>query len=149
MVDEGTILELALPMFFTTCHDVVSVQGGMWVLGLCGSLQCLNIPTNIWIYSLVCGRICTTMRFLEWCSYLFQYTKMVAICVTCWEIDSRAMEWEFHYRNWLRAMVIMVWGQDALKLKKIVRSAPSRSSSSRPICTPCPAQPGAVDVDPL
>ena len=56
MVDEGTIIESGLPMSFTPCHDAVSVQGGMWVLGIWGSLQCLNIPTIIWIYCLDKGK---------------------------------------------------------------------------------------------
>ena len=61
-----------------------------------GCLQCLNISTIIWISRVHEGRIYTTMSFLDWCSYLFQYTKMVTIRVKCWEIDYRAMGWEFH-----------------------------------------------------
>ena len=82
-------------MSFTTCHGIVRLQGGMWVLGLWGCLQCLNISSIIWTYRVDEWKIYTTMRFLEWFSYLFQYTKKVALRVKCWEIQSRAVGWDF------------------------------------------------------
>lgn len=47
VVDEGTVLELQLHMSFTTCRDIVRVQGATWVLGLLGCLKCLSISSII------------------------------------------------------------------------------------------------------
>ena len=82
-------------MSFHTCHDIVRLQGGTWVLRLWGCLQCLNISSIIWTYRVYEWRMYTTMSFLEWFSYLFQYPKMVAIHVKCWEIYSRGRGRDF------------------------------------------------------
>ena len=82
-------------MSFHTYHDIVRLQGGTWVLGLWGCLQCLNISSIIWTYRVDEWRMPTTMSFLERFSYLFQYPRMVAMHIKCCEIYSRVSGWDF------------------------------------------------------
>ena len=74
LVDEGTVLELELHMSFTTCHDIVMVEGTTWVLGLWRCLQCLNISSIFWTYSVDERRIYMKVSFFQLFSYLFRYT---------------------------------------------------------------------------
>ena len=89
------------------------------------------------------------MSFLEWISYLFQYTKKVAICVKCWEIDSRALGWEFQLGKFNKGYGDYGMGQRRLKIEENLGKCTEQVFQLEASLYVMPAQTGSVDLDTL